>query len=82
MIILDEATADEMAETVRNLMCHYHYNPNSSDFVCEFCYEHARTNTDLNINHRADCAGIKYLAILEGREEGITVRNTIPGPPV
>lgn len=63
-IILDESTANDMAESIRGLMFHWHPNPNGADYCCEFCGREAESNAATKISHRDDCDGEKWLFLL------------------
>lgn len=60
--------AEELNNDLPELMCHYSYNPNGSNYVCNFCGERPITNY-APIIHDDICIGIKLQNILSEQLE-------------
>lgn len=59
---------EELYDEIRSLTDQYDYNRNGSDWVCRFCNERPRKNGE-EIQHRADCFGLKALSKLNSEKE-------------
>jgi hypothetical protein len=60
MRFLNDKIAEEMFYQIGELMAQYRYNPNGSDNRCAFCGEEERPSDFPQIQHREDCAGIRF----------------------
>lgn len=63
ILILSGEDARAIADKVRDLMYHYAYNRQGSDYVCCFCGNRGSGQYD-QIEHTKDCDGNKFLQTL------------------
>ena len=57
---LPEDLASELYDSIQGLMYHYNYNPQGSDYCCEFCWQYLKPNVP-GIKHLPDCAGLRFI---------------------
>ncbi len=69
LVYIDVDILEELEAEVRRLMNHYVYNPNGSDYCCEFCGETERP-AEMRIPHREDCNGVRYLREISSAKTG------------
>lgn len=63
MRFITDEIAQEMQESIVNLMHHWRPNRDGSDYRCEFCTAEPPTDHE-QIVHDDDCSGVKFMAAL------------------
>ena len=66
IVSIPRILAEKLKADLYNLMCHYKYNPQGSDYFCCFCHRYAATNATA-IVHENECLGVKLEKILTER---------------
>lgn len=62
-VLLSKEKADDIAESIRKLMHHWHPNDQAADYCCEFCGRTAETNNG-EVTHTDDCDGVMIIRLL------------------
>lgn len=70
-MIINDKLKDDLIEAITGMMNHYHYNPQSADYCCEFCGRTESTSVGTmfgigtTITHSDDCEGKRLLQELQ-----------------